>query len=158
GQGSGVSSPSTPGPGLSGLGSFLGVPLSAPGLPSLGSFLGLPVSCPGLYEAALYLVRTPEQPPFDAADLETVTAVCGWMEQARVYDGTHLLTRLRLLNQVAQAAAGSLELQRILTVALRELDRHIPLQTGVVWLMDEGEETTPGAFPEVPGGPSASRL
>jgi signal transduction histidine kinase/ActR/RegA family two-component response regulator len=107
------------------------------GLPPLGSFLGLPLNCPGLYQAALYLARTPEQPPFDTADEDTVMAICGWLEQARIYDGAHLLTRLRLLNHVAQAAAGSLELERILSVALRELDRHIPLQTGVVWIIDE---------------------
>jgi signal transduction histidine kinase len=146
--------------GSSEVGSFLGAPLSSPGLPPLGSFLGLPVNCPGLYEAALYLVRTPEQPPFDAADHDIVMAICGFMEQARVYDGTHLLTRLRLLNQVAQAAAGSLELQRILAVALRELDRHIPLQTGVVWIMDAPEEKTTAApsFPTASRGPSTRDL
>ncbi|HLJ94361.1 MAG TPA: ATP-binding protein [Gemmataceae bacterium] len=114
------------------------------GLPAMGSLLGISLNCSGLYQAALFLARPPEQPAFDATDLETVRAVCSWLEQARIFDGTHLLTRLRLLNHVAQAAAGSLELERILSAALRELDRHIPLQVGVIWLTEEAEDVQSG--------------
>lgn len=126
------------------------------GLPPLGSFLGVPLHCPGHYEAALYLARSPEQPPFDAVDESTVLSICSWIEQARIYDATHLLTRLRLLNQVAQAAAGSLELERILAVVLHELDRHIPLQIGTVWLIEEPkEEARLPAEPDAPARPRA---
>jgi signal transduction histidine kinase len=120
------------------------------GLPPLGSFLGIPLNSPGLYQGALYLARCPELAPFDATDEATVLSICGWLEQWRVFDETHLLNRLRLLTHVAQAAAGSLDLERILTVALRELDRHLPLQIGAVWLCAEDEPDAPGS--EAPKG------
>jgi len=116
--------------------------------PPVGSFLGVPLNCPGLYQGALYLTRAPEQPPFEAADETIVRTICGWLEQARLYDQTHLLTRLRLLNHVAQAASGSLDLERILAIALSELDRHLPLQMGAVWLIDQEKETRRPGEPE----------
>src|SRR5205807_1683169 len=78
-------------------------------------------------------------------------SICSWLEQAHVSDATHLLSRLRLLNQVAQAAAGSLDRERILTVVLRELDRHIPLQAGAVWLIEEAEAEVSGTGSDLAG-------
>jgi signal transduction histidine kinase len=116
---------------------------SARGLPPLGSFLGVRLNYSGLYQGALYLARSSEQAPFDASDEALAVSICGWLEQWRVFDETHLLTRLRLLTHVAQGAAGSLDLERILTVALSELDRHLPLQIGAVWLCDQTEPQGP---------------
>jgi signal transduction histidine kinase/ActR/RegA family two-component response regulator len=58
-------------------------------------------------------------------------------------DEARLLAKLRLLNQVAQAAAGSLDLSHLLTVALRELDWYFPLHACVVWLLVEDEKAKP---------------
>jgi signal transduction histidine kinase/ActR/RegA family two-component response regulator len=49
----------------------------------------------------------------------------------------HLLGQLRLLNQVAQAAAGNLNVDRLLAAALRELDRHLPMNLCGVWLAED---------------------
>jgi signal transduction histidine kinase len=114
------------------------------GLPPLGSFLGFALNSSGPYQGALYLARSPEQAPFDDEAQATALLLRDWLEQWRLLDETHLLTRLRLLSQLAQAAAGSLDLERIVAVALRELDRHIPLQIGAVWLIEGGEETRGG--------------
>jgi signal transduction histidine kinase len=114
------------------------------GLPPLGSFLGVALNSPGLYQGALYLMRSPEQEPFDAEAEALALSICGWLEQWRLLDEMHLLTRLRLLNQVAQAATGSLDLERIIALALGELDRHIPLQIGAVWLMIEADQSDMG--------------
>jgi signal transduction histidine kinase len=77
-----------------------------------------------------------------------------------------LLAHMRLLNQVAQATAGSHDLGRILQISLRELDRHLPRHVCAVWLMDraaqaaqetgqEGDSGTPtlqlAAVSEAPG-------
>jgi signal transduction histidine kinase/ActR/RegA family two-component response regulator len=73
------------------------------------------------------------------------------MDDKREPCESRLQAQLRLLNQVAQAAAGSLDLTRILTVTLRELDRHLPQCICAVWLpeeeppptMEEVERNTP---------------
>jgi signal transduction histidine kinase/CheY-like chemotaxis protein len=59
---------------------------------------------------------------------------------------SRLLAQLRLLNQVAQAAAGSHDLPAILKVALQELDRHLSHHVCAVWLPEEeGHEEATGA-------------
>src|SRR5438132_5926945 len=66
------------------------------------------------------------------------------MDDKREPSEARLLAQLRLLNQVAQAAAGSLDLARILTVTLREVDRHLPQCICAVWLFEEEERPTMG--------------
>jgi signal transduction histidine kinase/CheY-like chemotaxis protein len=109
-----------------------------------GPFLGVPLICHGRCRGALYLARPPGQPPFSDQDLETLLPVCTWLEHGSFFEEARLLAQLRLLNQVAQAAAGSLDLSRILTVALRELDRHLPQYICAVWLLEEGERAALG--------------
>jgi signal transduction histidine kinase len=116
-----------------------------------GPFLGVPLICHGRCRGALYLARELGQPPFSDQDLETVLPVCTWLEHGNLFEEARLLAQLRLLNQLAQAAAGSLDLPRILTVALRELDRHLPQYSCAVWLLEdegcaaraEGQSTNP---------------
>jgi signal transduction histidine kinase/CheY-like chemotaxis protein len=112
----------------------LGMPAD---LPAVGPFLGIPLMCHGRCRGALYLVRPAHAPAFSAADEETVLPIHAWLEQGNLFEEARLLAQLRLLTQVAQAAAGSLELAPIVTVALRELDRHLPLHVSVVWLLEE---------------------
>ena len=102
-----------------------------------------------LLPGALYLTRTPEQPPFAAQDEMALMSIGSCVEQLGLFDETHLLTRLRLINRVAQVAAGSLELERILKFALHELDRHLPLQVGAIWLIDEEAHKRRGGKPRV---------
>jgi signal transduction histidine kinase len=109
--------------------------------PALGPFLGLGVNCPGRYRGALYLARSPGEPPFGPAELDAVQPIREWLEQAALYEEAHLLAQLRLLKGVAQTAAGNLDLGLILDRALRELDRHFPLHVCAVWLT---EESAPG--------------
>jgi signal transduction histidine kinase/CheY-like chemotaxis protein len=116
-----------------------GLPLSVIGQPPLatGPFLGVPLICHGRCRGALYLARAPGQPPFSDQDLETILPVCTWLEHGNLFEEARLLAQLRLLNQLAQAAAGSLDLPRILTIALRELDRHLPQYSCAVWLLED---------------------
>ena len=116
-----------------------GMPLSLVGQPPLatGPFLGVPLLCHGRCRGALYLARGPEQQPFSEQDLQTILPVCTWLEQGNLFEEARLLAQLRLLNQVAQAAAGSLDLCAILDLALRELDRHLPQYTCLVWLLED---------------------
>jgi signal transduction histidine kinase/CheY-like chemotaxis protein len=110
-------------------------------LPPLGSLLAVPLISAGLTRGILYLVRPPEKPAFGPEDEDKIEALGTWSDQGNLFEESHLLARLRLLNHVAQAAAGNLEASQILSVALRELERLIPLHIGVVWLLNENKET-----------------
>ncbi len=112
-----------------------------PGLPAVGPFVGVPINCPGRSRGGFYLARAVGEPGFGPQDLEAVVPAAAWLEQADLFEEARLLARLRLLNQVAQAAAGNLELARILVVSLRELDRHLPLHVSVVWLLEDDKVT-----------------
>ncbi len=107
-----------------------------PGLPSAGSLLAMPFCSMGRFRGVLYLVREAGQPEFDPLDEETARPICACLEQAGLFEEAHLLAQLRLLNQVIQAAANNVDLSRILAVALRELDRHLPMHRGAVWLFE----------------------
>jgi signal transduction histidine kinase/ActR/RegA family two-component response regulator len=120
-----------------------------PGLPPLGPLLSVPLSLPGRWRGGLYLLRPAGAPPFDAADLETILPARGWLEEGSMFEEAHLLAQLRLLTQVAQAAAGSLDLSCMLAIALRELDRQLPLHVCAVWLADGG------GFQPLPEHPAA---
>jgi signal transduction histidine kinase/CheY-like chemotaxis protein len=103
-------------------------------LPPPGPFLAVPLARPGRLRGALYLVRSPGQPTFTAEDEERVLPIIACLEQGTLFEEAHLQAQLRLLNQVAQAAAGNLDLAPILDVALRELDRHLPMTICAVWV------------------------
>ena len=84
----------------------------------------------------------PEEP-----DQETPAQVSGGESSAQTEgaspaspDEARLLAKLRLLNQVAQAAAGSLDLPHLLSVVLRELDWYFPLHACVIWLLAEDDK------------------
>jgi len=59
-------------------------------------------------------------------------------------DEAQLLAKIRLLNQVAQAAAGSLDLSTLPRVVLRDLDWYFPLHACVIWILSEDEKGKPG--------------
>ncbi len=123
---------------LAGCHPHLGAPAD---LPPVGPFVGLPLrglGRVGVAQGALYLARTPGQPAFTARDLETVEPIRTFLEQGNLFEESHLLAQLRLLNRVAQAAAGSLDLALILQKAIQELERHLPLHVCLVWLRDDG--------------------
>src|SRR5260370_32664365 len=61
------------------------------------------------------------------------------LQQGSLCEDARLLARLNLLNRVAQASAGSLDLAPILRVALRELDRLLPMQACAVWLVENAD-------------------
>ena len=109
--------------------------LCLPGAPT-GPFLALPMLCNGRLRGALYFARSVAAPDFLAHELDLVRPLAVWFEQGKFFDEAGLLGQLRLLNQIAQAAAGSLDLPGIIAVALRELDRHLPLHVTTIWLLD----------------------
>jgi len=115
------------------------------GLPPQGPLLAVPLSRPGRLRGALYLVRAPGQPAFTAEDEERVLPISACLEQGSLFEEAHLQAQLRLLNQVAQAAAGNLDLAPILEVALRELDRHLPMTLCAVWLAEAEPQDQAGA-------------
>jgi signal transduction histidine kinase/CheY-like chemotaxis protein len=67
-------------------------------------------------------------------------ALHSWEDRAEPVEEGRILSQLRLLNRVAQAAAGTLNLPHLLGFALRELDGHLPLHVTVVWLLEGGAE------------------
>jgi signal transduction histidine kinase/ActR/RegA family two-component response regulator len=71
------------------------------------------------------------------------------LEQGSLFEEAHLQAQLRLLNRVAQAAAGNLDLAHILEVALRELGRHLPMTLSAVWLADQDRPSHPAV--DAPG-------
>lgn len=118
----------------------------------LGPFLGIPLTCPGRGRGALYLARPRGEAPFAPQDEDLVRPLAAWLEQANLAEEARLLARLRVLTQVAQSAAGNLDLPSILAVTLRELDRHLPLNVCAVWLLDEGREPgSAGREPRIGG-------
>jgi signal transduction histidine kinase len=131
----------------------LGAP---PGQARVGSFLGMPINLSGRCRGVLYLCRAPGSPPFTSEEEELLHPVCAWLEQGRLLEEAHFQAQLQLLNRVAQSAAGSLDLQHILTKTLRELDRHLPLHVCAVWLVDE--EADPQTNNSARGGAPVLRL
>ncbi|HLN31601.1 MAG TPA: ATP-binding protein [Gemmataceae bacterium] len=127
----------------------------APGLPLIGPFLGIPLTCHGRNRGALYLARPQGAPPFNCQDEETVLPIHAWLEQGSLFEEARLLAQLRMLTQVAQAAAGSLDLAPILAVAMRELDKHLPFHVSAVWLLEQPPSTHKG--PRRSRGMPASR-
>jgi signal transduction histidine kinase/CheY-like chemotaxis protein len=118
----------------------------------LGPFLSVPLLCHGRHRGALYLARFAGRPAFGARDEELILPVRDWLEQGNLFEESRLLAQLRLLNQVAQAAAGSLDLPAILKVALHELDRQLPLHVCAVWLLENPNAKNPPA--EKPANPA----
>lgn len=116
---------------------------SPPGLSPIGPFLALPLQFPGRCRGALYLGRPQGGPLFGPADEEMVQPICTWLENGKLFEEAHFQAQMQLLNRVAQAAAGNLDLARILSVALRELDRHLPLHVCAIWLAEGGEAASP---------------
>jgi signal transduction histidine kinase/CheY-like chemotaxis protein len=113
-----------------------GLPADMP-LPQ-GPFLGLPLTCTGRNRGVLYLIRALNEPAFNDREEDLLLPLGSWLEQANLSEEARLLNRLRLLNAVAQAAAGDLRLTSILEITLRELDRLLPLHICAVWLAEEG--------------------
>jgi signal transduction histidine kinase len=105
-------------------------------LPPIRSFLCISLDCIGSHQGALYLIRSLEQPPFGAAEEEALRAIQVWINQENLLEESSLLAQIRLLNHVAQAAAGKLDLGRIVDLTLRELERYLPLNVSAVWLQD----------------------
>jgi signal transduction histidine kinase len=108
------------------------------GLPAIGTFIAMPLTCPGRCRGVAYLGRRHGSEPFAGHDLEAFQSVGHFLEEGSLFEEARLLARVRLLTQVAQAAAGSLELAPILRVAVRELDRLLPMQVCAVWLVEYG--------------------
>jgi signal transduction histidine kinase len=112
-----------------------------------GPFLGVPLCGAGRSRGVLYLMRGGGEASFSNDDEELLGSVGSWLEQANLSEEARLLNRLRVMNQVAQAAAGNLDLSSILAITLRELDRLLPLHVCAVWLL-EGPEQAARKLPE----------
>jgi signal transduction histidine kinase len=117
--------------------------LTASGLPAemplpRGPFLGVPLTCSGRNRGVLYLARSPGEAMFTDQEEDLLLPIGSWLEQANLSEEARLLSRLRVMNEVAQAAAGDLRLTSILEVTLRELDRLLPLHVSAIWLLEEG--------------------
>jgi signal transduction histidine kinase len=117
-------------------------------LPALGSFLAVPLTCPGRCRGVLYLGRLPGGKPFDTTNMQAVQGIGRFLEQGSLFEEARLMARMRLLNQVAQTAAGNLELGPILQDALRELDRLLPTQVCAVWLVENSNADEAAARPQ----------
>ena len=121
----------------------LGRPEGPSGLPPLGPLLGAPLASQGRCWGALYLSRPPGAPAFGPAEEEILGTICSWLKESNLLDEGLFLARQRLLSEVAQAGAGSLDLARIFAVALRGLNRHLPVNVCAVWLTDKAPRSRP---------------
>ncbi|HWY85365.1 MAG TPA: GAF domain-containing protein, partial [Gemmataceae bacterium] len=106
------------------------------GVPAVGSVMLFPLAGPGRLRGALYLARSPGQPAFGPEDEEAVLPISICLQEGNLVEEASLQAQLRLLNRVAQAAAGNLEMTAIFDVSLRELDRHLPMCVSAVWLAE----------------------
>jgi signal transduction histidine kinase len=102
----------------------------------------------------MYLLRSSGEAEFTDNDEEMLAPVGSWLEQANLSEEARLLNRLRLLNQIAHASAGNLDLHSILAVSVRELDRLLPLHVNAVWLVEDDEGRRPIPKDEVDGNGS----
>jgi signal transduction histidine kinase/CheY-like chemotaxis protein len=123
------------------------------GLPSTGPLLRLALAGNGRRRGVLYLAREAGAAPFGRQEEEIILTLQTSLEQAALFDEARLLGQMRLLNQVAQTAAGSLELSPILAVASREIAWHLPRNATFVWLIEEQ-----GAKTDVPTTSAILRL
>ncbi len=103
----------------------------------LGPLLGVAIAGQIRPWGVLFLARPHGASGFHADDEETLLALCGLLKQGSLAEEGQLLGRLRLLTEVAQAAAGNLDLARVFAVALRELDRHLPSGASALWLLED---------------------
>ena len=87
----------------------------------------------------VYFVRSLHRPAFEAEEEKTLRSFRSWLEQESMVEESHLLTKLRVLNQVAQIASNELSLPEMLARSLRELERYFPLHLHSVWLVDSEE-------------------
>jgi signal transduction histidine kinase/ActR/RegA family two-component response regulator len=106
-------------------------------LPPTGPLLRLALATNGRRRGVLYLARATGATPFGPQEEEIILALQTSLEQATLFDEARLLAQIRLLNQVAQAAACSLELLPILAVASREIAWHLPRKASLVWLIED---------------------
>jgi signal transduction histidine kinase len=137
--------------GLCSAGRFGALP---PGVPAVGSLLIIPLVRPGRLRGALYLARSVGQPAFGAEDEETVLPIAVCLQQGNLIEEASLLAQFRLLNRVAQAAAGNLESAPIFEATLRELDRHLPMCACAIWLVG-GEEAPKAGRDDLQAGTSS---
>jgi signal transduction histidine kinase/CheY-like chemotaxis protein len=111
----------------------------------IGPFLGVPLVYYGRPLGGFYLARRQGAPAFTPEDDQVVLPVREWLSQGDLFEEARLLGQLRLLTQVAQAAAGSRDLPTILHVALHELERHMPLYVSVVWILQDRKRSAPAS-------------
>jgi signal transduction histidine kinase/CheY-like chemotaxis protein len=102
----------------------------------MSSLLGVALPWLGGQRGVLYAVR-PFEKPFDDAHLAALRAIGTLLEQESLTEEPHLIAKLRLLNQLAQAAADQRDLHGLLNLAIKELDRHVPMQAVAVWLLND---------------------
>lgn len=105
------------------------------GLTPIGPFLGIALDSQNRRWGVLYLARPLGAPPFTAEQEQVLRTIAAWLRQGNLVEEGHQLARLRLLSQLARAAASHLVLSDLFTVALRELDRHLPSSLCAVWLV-----------------------
>ena len=106
---------------------------------AIGPFLAVSLLCPGRCKGALYFARSAGDSVFTPQDEQTILPLRDWLEEGKLLEETGVFRQLRLLNQVAQVTAGSLDLPHIVSVSLRELDRHLPLHVCAIWLPVEAD-------------------
>jgi len=112
----------------------------ASGAVDLYHWLGIALPWLGSQRGVLYIVRALEQ-PFTAQETAVIVALGKLLEQESLNEEPFLIAKLRLLNHLAQAAADQRDLHRLLTLAIKELDRHVPRQAVAIWLAsDLGEQ------------------
>jgi signal transduction histidine kinase len=114
------------------------------GFSAVGPFMAVSLLCPGRCNGALYFARSIGDSDFSSIDEDALLPLRDWLEEGKLLEETGVFRQLRLLNQVAQATAGSLDLDYIVSTTLRELDRHLPLHVCAIWLPAQTEQADTG--------------
>ncbi len=102
----------------------------------VGPFIGLKLYYHGQCGGVFYVARNLGEASFTGEDMQAAEAFRRVLEQHDLAEETHLLLRIRLLHQLAQAASTGPDLQKIVRLALRELGRHLPMNMCAVWLRE----------------------
>jgi len=81
----------------------------------------------GRSKGIAYFVRSSNQPAFGAIQERTLQSFQTWLEQESLAQESHLLTKVRVLTQVAQVVSNELGLPQMIARSVRELERYFPL-------------------------------
>lgn len=109
------------------------------------AFLGVPLQSRGDLVGALYLTKTPDEPPFDADDeafFETMAAIAAvGISNARLYAAEkERAERSSLMSEISSKVRHSLDIDQVLSATVKTLGRAANVDRCFIHLVEQGGE------------------